>query len=129
MKRDLTLDALQTEHIDHLLAEWHHWCKAEKIAIGYPGTAAGCAQYRASRQHDDQNGALDQDADNAMSQAVDGAIREMPDPWKSALHTEAKNLTSSRVWTNPRIPAEMIALVTAQAKSLLWWELANLNLV
>lgn len=129
MKRDMTLDALQLEHIDHLLAEWHHWCKAEKLAIGYPKTAAGCAQYRASRQYDDGNGALDQDADNAMSQAVDGVIRETPDPWRSALHIEARNLTSARAWSSPRIPAEMIELVTTQAKLILWVELARLELV
>lgn len=129
MKRDITLDALQLEHIDHLLAEWHHWCKAEKTATGYPRTAAGCSQYRASRQYDLHNGALDQDADNALSQAVDATIAKMADPWRSALHIEARNLTSARVWESPRIPAEMVALVTRQAKQMLWGQMYAMELV
>lgn len=129
MKRNQSLDALQLEHIDHLLGEWHHWSKSKSIGLGYPKTAAGCSQYRASRQYDDSNGAIDQDADTALCQAVDAAIEAMADPWRTALHIEARNLTSSKVWTSPRVPAEMLEMVTRQAKRILWESLEFAELV
>ena len=114
------LDELIQEHIDHLLKSWHMWSSVERHGQGYPGTAAGCAMYRASRQHDMENGAIDHATDMLQAQAVDGVIRKMPDPHRSALHFEARNLCSSRVWMSARIDLSEAERVVREARQMFW---------
>ena len=121
MNRDITLDALQQEHISHLLRAWHSWASSDRVGTGYPGTAAGCSLYRASRQNDDWNGALDIAADIAEARVVDAVISRMVDPYRSALAFEARNLCSpGRVWRSARVDVESVEAVVADARLMLW---------
>lgn len=120
MQRDIALDTLQHEQIDHWLIGWHKWSASVRDGAGYPGTAAGCGMYRASRQYDDGNGAMDLAADIAEAKAVDGVISRMDAHHKAALHIEARNLCSARVWSSPRVDREQLAILTQDARRLLW---------
>ena len=128
-QRDMTLDALQQEHISHTLAEWHHWCQADDTVTGYPKSAAGCGMWRASRQYDHDNGAIDAAADAALSQAVDNIIRAMIDPYRSALHMEARNLCSARVWRSARVDECRADEIVRDARLMLWQGMVRDGLV
>jgi hypothetical protein len=129
MHQDIQLDPLQQEHIDHTLIEWHHWCSAESEAIGYPRTAAGCGMWRASRQYDDHNGSIDAYAENVICQAVDNLIAGMIDPYRSALHMEARNLVTARVWRSARVDQDRAEEIIQDARAMLWQRMAFNGLV
>lgn len=93
--------------IDSLLVDWHKWCSMDTGAreLWYQSQAAGLKMWRASRQYDDQNGALDADAHQALMQAVDGVIEHLPGPEYTMVHVHAKNLAIGvTVWRSPRLP-------------------------
>lgn len=91
--------------LDDLLSHWHRWQQLDSPAIGYVRTAAGCSQYRASRQYDDVNGSLDAELDNDTMEKVDFAATEMPDPYRSAIYAQAKCLSLGlAVFRSPRVP-------------------------
>jgi len=123
MRDDKLIDAA----LDELLKLWHRWQSSYRLKTGYPGTAAGCDQYRASRQYDDTNGALDEDADTAMAKAIDAEVSRMKDPHRTAIHVEARNLSAWRVWRSPRLPGDPVELarITTEARAMLWERLVN----
>lgn len=125
MRDDRIIDAT----LDELLKLWHRWQSSYRLKSGYPGTAAGCEQYRASRQYDDVNGALDQDADTAMCHAIDAEVSRMPDPHRTAIHVEARNLCSVRVWKSARLDPAKAAQYTLEARVMLWGRLVNAGVV
>ncbi|MES2958470.1 MAG: hypothetical protein V4792_09790 [Pseudomonadota bacterium] len=96
----------QSAILDDLLSRWHHWQGAES-AKGYAPQSAGFGQYRASRQYDDTNGALDSDLDARRCAQVDHEAQQMHDPHRAAIYCEARNLGTGRaVWSSPRLPAD-----------------------
>lgn len=110
--------------LSDLLARWHAWSVHTPPAIGYYKENPSCRLYRASRQYDDHNGALDSDAENSIMQAVDAAIDRMLQPWKTAVEFNARNLvTGASVWRSPRLPADDIerahVVMHARAKLML----------
>lgn len=95
--------------LNDLLARWHSWCVSRSPAIGYPSEAAGCRLYRASRQHDSDNGALDTDAEARTLAIVDFCIDRLDQPYRTAVQFNARNLaTGSAVWISPRLPADQV---------------------
>jgi hypothetical protein len=127
MRDDRVIDAT----LDQLLAMWHRWQDSYRLKTGYPKTAAGCSQYRCSRQWDDSNGALDLDADVAMCEAIDAEVNRMADPHRTAIHVEARNLVSVRVFRSARLtedPAEL-RRITAEARAMLWKRLESAGVV
>ncbi len=108
--------------LDDLLGRWHRWASAAPSVRGYAPLAAGCWGYRASRQYDDQNGALDSDLADSTMTAVDFQVSEMAEPWRSAIYCNARNIsTGRRVWSHPRLPADRAerAALVAFARDLL----------
>ena len=126
MKRD-TLDSIQSEHVDTWLKLWHSWATSERYGTGYPGVAAGCVMYRASRQYDDQNGALDRAADIAEAKAVNGVIQGMDTDYQSALAMEALSLCSVRVFRSARL-GDRFKEVVPLARAALWDGMATAGL-
>jgi hypothetical protein len=95
-----------SEILDDLLSKWHCWQQARPCR-GYASKSAGFEQYRASRQYDDTNGALDSDLDAARSEQVDFEVSEMQEPYKAAIYASARNLaTGIAVWASPRLPLD-----------------------
>lgn len=119
------LHDLIKEHIDHLLASWHQWASSERWGNGYPSVAAGCGQYRASKQYDDTNGALDMAADVAQAQVVDSIIRTIHNPHNAALHMEARCLATARVWRSARVDQADAERIVREARAMLWMGLVE----
>jgi hypothetical protein len=110
------------EALNQLLEDWHRWASDERIALGYPSTAAGTQQYRTSRQYDSHNGALDQDVENVVMSGVDACVNSIPQPHRNALHINARNLaTGLTVWRSPRLPEDELAraLMVSDARAML----------
>jgi hypothetical protein len=120
--------------IDSLLSDWHKWSSMDTGAreLWYQGQAAGLKMWRASRQYDDQNGALDADAHLSLMQAVDNVIEHLPRPEYTIVHVHAKNLAiGATVWRSPRLPQnrdELQALLNS-ARGLVSRQLAELGVL
>lgn len=96
--------------------------------MGYARTSPGFEQHRTSRQYDDANGALDDAADMELARTVDSVIGKMADPWRTALHVEARNIDEpARVWATARIID--LKAVTLEARSMLWVRLESAGIV
>ena len=107
---DLPTISADDEALNDLLSRWHAWASDERTALGYPSVSASANQYRASRQYDDATGALDQDVENVIMAGVDACVWSIPQPYRIALHINARNLsTGVFVWRSPRMPEDPIA--------------------
>ena len=94
-----------SEHLSDLLSRWHAWCAGHVYSTGFASVNAACRMARASRQYDDVNGSLDAQIDVSLMEAVDAQIDQVPQPWRTALQVQARNLaTGSQVWNSPRLP-------------------------
>jgi hypothetical protein len=110
------------EKLNDLLSRWHHWASQFTVVAGYYTSSAGMLQFRASRQYDSENGALDQEVENKTMAAVDWCIDRVRQPYRTALAINARNLcTGASVWTSARLPTDSMqrALLVAEARSLL----------
>lgn len=95
--------------LDGLLIIWHTWASGEQVGQAYPSSAPGCALYRASRQYDTENGAMDGDVDSAIGAAVDAAVQKMENPYRTAIHINARNLVIKvSVWGSARLPVDPV---------------------
>ena len=91
--------------LSDLIASWHQWAAGEQASRGYSNTAAGFSLYRTSRQHDDGNGSLDAECDKSTMRTIDFQVSQMQDPYRAAIHMNAKNLAAGRdVFRSPRLP-------------------------
>lgn len=130
-ERKLTDDGLQeliSEQIDHWLTLWWRCGDHGSYGMAYPKRAPGTSMYRASRQMDDMNGALDDDADAVLAEAIGGVIDGIRNPYQAALYQEARNLCSSRVWSSARIPQDQQQTIVRDAREMLWMRMSNLGL-
>jgi hypothetical protein len=99
----VTVDAA----LDGLLILWHAWASTEHVGQGYPSEAPGCKLYRVSRQYDYDNGAMDGEVDATMGAAVDALVNQMKEPYRTAIHINARNLkTGVSVWSSGRLPID-----------------------
>jgi hypothetical protein len=94
------------EYINSLLSQWHAWSAGQLPVHGFPTVNATCRQSRTSRQYDDQNGGIDAHIDQVLMEAVDSVIDAIPQPWRTALAFQARNLhQNASVWSSPRLPS------------------------
>lgn len=124
--------ATEDEVLNDLLSRWHSWASDYRTALGYPTMSAGLGQYRASRQYDDCNGALDQDVENIVMAAVDACVSSVPQPFRNAIHINARNLcVGLDVWRSPRLPEDDLAraLMVSDARELLLHRLKERGLM
>lgn len=132
---ELPTIAEDDERLNSILRDWHRWASDERTALGYPTVSTSCKFYRASRQHDDLNGALDQDVENVVMAGVDACVNEIVHRAQSLGYTErealsfrnavsinARNLsTGLAVWRSPRLPDDEFAraLMVSDARAIL----------
>ena len=112
--------------LNSLLVQWHQWGMRCSMGRGYPTRDLTCRGAHASRQYDDENGALDAEIDNSVMEAFDHAAYRVPQPWLTALQFQAKNLsTGASVWRSPRLPIDALerAILTTEARNKLMREL------
>ena len=95
--------------LDDVLSRWHQWASGGSVARGYGSRSMVCGEFRVSRQYDDVNGALDDELEHATMKTVDFQVSEMRDPWRSAIHANARALVvGAAVWSSPRLPADSV---------------------
>ena len=109
------------EQISDLLRRWHRWAAlSESVGSGYPSECSSCKQFRASRQYDSENGAIDLDNEARLMVHVDALIeQQIREPMLSALRINARNLsTGVSVWRSPRLPEnrDEVAAITMRAR-------------
>lgn len=117
--------------IDDLLILWHNHLMHGGIVRRCKSSSAG-DYYTTSRQYDDENGALDAALEIRKVNAVDFAVSEMVDPYRAAMHMQAKALTLGIVvFISPRVPACPVerARVTKMARRMLCHNLARAGVV
>lgn len=122
----------QDATIDHLLELMHRFGSSYRVGQGYPSRAAGTDQYRASRQHDGDNGAADSDADHETGAAVSRIVDAMTDPHRTCLRIEARNICQGvKVWTSARLPLCPIerSIIRMEARNALWRSILSAGLV
>jgi hypothetical protein len=114
---------------DDLLEALVFWWRFEKGWIpveGYPTECPSTAGFKASRQHDDTNGAFDTDERGRWAQQIGHAVNRVPQPHRTALYVLARNrATGASVWMSPRLPADDVerAQMVADAVDMLGREL------
>ena len=95
------------------------WWRAERgwtPVEGYPVECPSTRGWRASRQYDDANGALDTDERGLLIRHIGQVVASIPDPHRTALYLVARNrATGVSVWRSARLPendderAELVA--------------------
>ena len=104
--------------LDDVLSRWHWWSQGPKLVKGFSDGGSVTGAYRASRQYDDVNGALDDALENARMRQVDFQISEIGDPWRSALSALARSLcVGAAVFHSPRIAKGDRMRVTLEARA------------
>jgi hypothetical protein len=114
--------------LNDLLVEWHRWCNRYQHVKGYASSDPTCRDYRASRQYDDTNGALDADLSASTLETVSAEIFALEQPYQTAIQIQARNMaTGKQVWTSPRLPADPMerAGILVKARGMLLKTLAS----
>lgn len=120
------------EVLNELLVSWHIRCKHYVYGKDYPSTSAGFSDWRASRQYDDENGALDTDIHASTLDTLNAEIYALDHPYQDAIHIQARNLyTGKSTWTSPRLPAGEIerAAILFEARDRLKKQLARRGII
>lgn len=100
---------LRQDLLDDLLSRWDHWLQPIHVGRGHSTSSAGCGLYRASRQYDDQNGALDEQVEHQVMQGVQACVEKLGLQHRVAIHIEARNVRLGvSVWRSPRLPADQL---------------------
>ena len=108
--------------LDDLLSRWHHWQQGEKSSRGHNKKALVIGDFRISRQYDDANGQLDADLETTTMRAIDFQVREMKDPWRTAIYVNARAcMLGLEVFLSPRLPKdrETRQRITTEARAML----------
>jgi hypothetical protein len=104
--------------MDDLLSRWHHWLHPLTVSRGHSSSAAGAELYRASRQYDDENGALDDAIEHRVMQGVQGCHERLEHPHSTAITIEARNLhLGLAVFRSPRLPDDPAALAALRVEA------------
>lgn len=81
--------------LNEILYGWHSWSAGDTIAEGYPSRSPSCAL-----------GPAGSDGDGPCMETVDAVMDAIPQPHRTALAFQARNLHSrAQVWSSPRLPA------------------------
>ncbi|MFZ9966417.1 MAG: hypothetical protein ACO3IN_05400 [Steroidobacteraceae bacterium] len=86
------------------------WWRAESDwtpVEGYPVECPSTRGWRASRQYDDANGAMETDERGMLIRHISRIVNQIDEPYRTALYLLAKNrATGSNVWTSERLPQD-----------------------
>lgn len=101
---------MNDEALDDLLSRWHGWMQGDRGVRGFNKRAlvvGDCRGY--GLQYESQQEAQDIAADDFRSRQVDHEVRHMDEPYRTAIHQDARNLyTGIAVWSSPRLPRDPV---------------------
>ena len=108
MTREPILLQLESETLDDLLSRWHSWALSDRGVRGFNRKALVVGDCRPRRlQHEGQQDQLDADIDTAQCRQVDHEVRQLEDPYRTAIYLDARNLcTGVAVWNSRRLPSD-----------------------
>lgn len=119
--------------LDDVLSRWHSWQTAYRGgARGYNSRSLVAGDFRVSRQWDDENGALDSDLESDRMKSVDFQVSEMPEPYRTAIYAEARNLSVGvKAFMSPRLPADPVerSRVIKRAREIIQDRLTNAGIL
>lgn len=101
-----------------LLVMWHRYESKWLPVDGYPSECPSTAGYRASRQYDSDNGAVEVEEYARLARYVGDVVRGIDEPYRTALCILARNQsTGAAVWRSVRLPDDRteVAHITAEA--------------
>lgn len=116
MVRDET-DAI----LDDLLARYHVWARGFRLCPS-PGADPMFRNVKSGRGWDSTQDIIEDEISNSTMESLDFEIGEMPEPKRSAIYANARNLASRHaVWTSPRLPTDPAerALLVLEARTTL----------
>ena len=107
--------------LDDLLSRWHSWARGFQVS---PETGADpmFRNAKSGRGWDTIDEIVESELTSDTMKAIDFEVSELADPYRSAIHVNARNLASRHaVWSNPRLPSDPAerALVIVEARILL----------
>jgi len=99
--------------LHEVLSLWHTWQGQKSDTRGFRSRAVVCGDfYMASRQHDSENGALDEDLEARTCAIVQYTVEQLPDPWRTMAYVLARECcTGLAVFKSPRLPTDPVALM------------------
>ncbi|KQM79831.1 hypothetical protein [Xylophilus sp. Leaf220] len=93
--------------LDGMLVGWHRWTAGYRDGRGYPGVNAACRMAQSAAHRGEECSAFDESVDDDLAEAVDAAMDQVPQPHRTALAFQARNMSSrAAVWTSPRLPVD-----------------------
>jgi len=93
--------------LDKLLVGWHRWSSGYQYGRGFYGVNAACRMAQAQGKARADLSVFDDALNDDTAQAMDAAIDAVPQPHRTALAFQARNLSSgAAVWISPRLPVD-----------------------
>lgn len=109
--------------LDDVLARWHGWQMGSKVGQGFNSRALVVGDFRNVQvQYDSQLEQTDVDLEARKCRVIDHCVREMSEPWRTAIYLDAKACyTGHAVWRSPRLPSDLmvVAIIREEARQLL----------
>ena len=106
---------MNDEIIDLLTLWWRYESQYNPVR-GFSPECSSTRGYRASRQYDDSNEAMETDLRGRKAREVGHIIANIPDPWRTALHIFARNrVLGIDVWSSPKLPGDRCREITSEA--------------
>ena len=98
----------QSAHLDHLLACWHAWMRADRGVRGFNSRALLIGDTRAMRvQYESQLERQDDEHDALQCRQIHHEVEQMGDPHRTAIYMDARNIANGlAVWNSPRLPRD-----------------------
>lgn len=94
--------------LDDLLFRWHRWQQSYRAVSGWRRSSLVLDRYVSGRHYDADNGALDDEIEADTMHTMEFEVGEMPEPWRSAIHQEARNMVvGAAVFVSPRLPSDL----------------------
>jgi hypothetical protein len=109
--------------LDDILARWHGWALGTKVSRGHASRSLVAGDHRGyGLQYESQLEQQDVDLESARCRVVDHQVREMAEPWRTAIYQDAKNVYCGlAVWNSPRLSSDpmCIEIIREEARQLL----------
>jgi hypothetical protein len=98
------------EFLDHLLVLWFLWTRGDRGVVAYADHSLVVGDFRGTAaQYESQLEAQDIRADDLRSAQVHEEVERMDEPYRTAIHCDAKNLHCGvAVWRSERLPKDPI---------------------
>lgn len=92
------------DDIDDILSRWHHWARNQHTHVAIKQHPMWKST-KSPRTWDSLGDVIDVAVEDSTMEAVDHAISNMVDTYRTALQIAAKNLyTGAEVWESARLP-------------------------